>query len=194
VLYERWRWALRSRLVGGGFKQPGAASAKSCGGERPRLKGVTSDHVMWGLERRVKTNLLMTYRNTTTMASKPELLTCSGNSVAETYLLATRRPVYRGRDSNPGFRMELENLVGDGKGKGTSGRTMRPKVLMHRPGSHCSIVARKRSNVRGAKGAGHPRQDGVNGRPEELLVLAEAGRLLLGWHEPDEVRASRPDL
>ena len=52
---------------------------------------------------------------------KPELVTCSGNSVAETYLLATRRPVYRGRDSNPGFRTELENLVGDDKGKGTSG-------------------------------------------------------------------------
>ena len=34
--------------------------------------------------------------------------------------------------------------------------------------------------ARGAKGAGHPRQDGVNGQPEELLVLAEAGRLPRG--------------
>jgi hypothetical protein len=48
------------------------------------------------------------------------------------------------------------------------------------PGSHCSIVARKRSNVRGVKGAGHPRRAGVNGRPEELLGLAEAGRLPRG--------------
>jgi len=54
---------------------------------------------MWGLERRVQTNLLMTYRNTTWMTPKPELLTCFGNSVAETYLLAAWRPVYRGRDS-----------------------------------------------------------------------------------------------
>jgi hypothetical protein len=38
----------------------------------------------------------------------------------------------------------------------------------------------KRGNARGAKGAGHPRQDGVNGQPEELLVLAEAGRLPWG--------------
>ena len=76
---------------------------------------------MWGLERRVQTNLLMTYRNTTRMTSKPELETCSGNSVAETYLLATRGPVYRGRDSNPGFRTDLESLVGDDKGKGTNG-------------------------------------------------------------------------
>ena len=57
---------------------------------------------------------------------------------------------------------------------------MRPKVPMRQPESHCSIVAKKRSNVRGAKGAGHPRQGGVNGKPEELLVLAEAGRLPWG--------------
>ena len=49
----------------------------------------------------------------------------------ETYLLAMRCPVYRRRDSNLGFRMELENLAGDGKGKGASGSTARPKVLMH---------------------------------------------------------------
>jgi hypothetical protein len=29
--------------------------------------------------------------------------------------------------------------------------------------------------------------------PEELLVLLEGGSLL-GWHEPDESRDSRPDL
>ena len=98
--------------------------------------------------------------------------------MAETYLLAMRRPVQRRRESSPGFRTELENLVGDGKGKGTSGSTMRPKVPKHQSGAHCSVVAGKRSNVRGAKGAGHPRQDGVNGQPEELLVLMEGGSLL----------------
>jgi len=41
--------------------------------------------------------------------------------MAETYLLAMRGPVQRRRDSNLGFRTELENLTGDGKGKGTSG-------------------------------------------------------------------------
>ena len=35
-----------------------------------------------------------------------------------TYLLAMRCPVYRRRDSNPGFRTELKNLDGDAKGKG----------------------------------------------------------------------------
>ena len=34
--------------------------------------------------------------------------------------------VYRGRDSSLGFRTELENLVCDGKGKGTSGGPVRP--------------------------------------------------------------------
>ena len=41
--------------------------------------------------------------------------------MAETYLLAIRCPVYRRRDPDLGFCMELENLVGDGKGKGASG-------------------------------------------------------------------------
>ena len=125
--------------------------------------------------------------------SEPELPARAGKSTVDTYLLAVRCPVYRGRDSNPGFRTELENLVGDAKGKGTSGRPMRPKVPKHRQGRNCFVVARKRGNSRGAKGAGHPHADGVNGQPEELLVLLEGGSLL-GWHQPDESRDSRPDL
>ena len=53
-------------------------------------------------------------------------------------------------------RPELENLFGDAKGKGTSGGPARLNVPMRRPGSDCSIVVTKRSNARGAKGAGHP--------------------------------------
>ena len=79
-----------------------------------------------------------------------------------------------------GFRTELENWVGDDKGKGSSGDPTRPKVPMYRPGADCFVRAMKRGNARGAKGAGHPRQGGVNGKPEELLVLAEAGRLPWG--------------
>ena len=101
-------------------------------------------------------------------------------SIEATYLPIMRCPVYRRRDSNPGSRMELENRVGDGKGKGTSGDPTRLKVPMHRSGAHCLVVAVKRGNACRAKGAGHPRQDGVNGQPEELLVLAEAGRLPRG--------------
>ena len=39
--------------------------------------------------------------------------------MAETYLLATRCPVYRRHDSHLGSRTELENLSDDAKGKGT---------------------------------------------------------------------------
>src|SRR5712691_7479795 len=39
-----------------------------------------------------------------------------------------------------------------------SGHPTRPKVPMHRSGAHCSVVAKKRGNARGAKGAGHPHQ------------------------------------
>ena len=38
-----------------------------------------------------------------------------------TYLLSLWCPVFRRRDSVSGFRAELENLVGDVKGKRTSG-------------------------------------------------------------------------
>src|SRR5258708_32270752 len=53
----------------------------------------------------------------------------------ETYLLATRCPVYRRHDSRSGSRTELENLSGDAKGKGTSSETARPKVPMRRAGA-----------------------------------------------------------
>ena len=39
----------------------------------------------------------------------------------DTYLLTMRCPVYRRRDSHSGSRTELETLIGDVKGKGTSG-------------------------------------------------------------------------
>jgi len=41
--------------------------------------------------------------------------------MAETCLLAIRRPVYRRRDSHPGSTAELENLDGDAKGKDAMG-------------------------------------------------------------------------
>src|SRR5258708_18259389 len=97
-----------------------------------------------------------THRNTTRTTSEPELPARAGKSTEVTYLLAVRCPVYRGRDSSLGFRTELENLACDGKGKGTSGSPVRPKVPMRKPGTDCSIGALIRGNSRGAKGEGHP--------------------------------------
>src|SRR5580704_19722925 len=53
-------------------------------------------------------------------------------------------PVYRRHDSYPGFRTELENRVGDAKGKGTSGHPTRPKVPMDRSGADGFVIAKKR--------------------------------------------------
>src|SRR6476659_6013145 len=106
------------------------------------------------------------------MTPKPGATPYSRSSMAATYLRAMRCPVLRRRDSDSGFRTELETLVGDAKGKGTSGRTARPKVPMRQPGADCPIVVMKRGNARRAKGVGHPRRElGVNGRPEDLTDL-----------------------
>jgi hypothetical protein len=64
------------------------------------------------------------------MTPKPEFPPCSGRSVEGTYLLATRCPVFRRRESNPGFRTELENWAGDAKAQVDDPRE-------HRPGAHC---------------------------------------------------------
>jgi hypothetical protein len=104
--------------------------------------------------------------------SKPESSPCSGISVEDTYLLTTRCPVFRRRDSHLGFRMELETLAGHAKGKGTSGRPARPKVPMGQSGADRPIGVMKRGNARGAKGVGHSRRCWVNGRPEEPSFFA----------------------
>src|SRR5215469_10858511 len=114
------------------------------------------------------------------MASELELLHCSRKSVAETYLLATRCPVYRRHDSHSGSCMELENLSDDAKGKGTSSEPARPKVPMRRTGADCSVIARKRDNARGAKGAGHQRWERANWQQEEPSFLDGRRRSSLG--------------
>src|SRR5215467_8697818 len=113
-------------------------------------------------------------------ASKLELHHCSRKSVAGTYLLATRCPVYRRHDSHSGFRTELENLSNDAKGKGTSSEPARPKVPMRRAGADCSVIARKRGNARGAKGAGHRRWERANWQQEEPSFLDGRRRSSLG--------------
>jgi len=82
--------------------------------------------------------------------------------------------------------MELENLVGNGKGKGSSVSNARLKVLMCQPGADCPVVVMKRGNSRGAKRAGYSRHDRLGqlatGGTEWLWRRAAA---LSGWHEPD---------
>jgi hypothetical protein len=116
--------------------------------------------------------------------------------MAETYLLAMRCPVYRRRDSNLGFGRELENLFGDGKGKGTSGRTVRSKVPMRRSRGGLLRSSVETGNAWGAKGAGHSRRTNsrvnCSGRMNPLVRRKAAA--FGGWHEPDKSRGLRPVL
>jgi hypothetical protein len=100
----------------------------------------------------------------------------SGKSMAVTYLWAMRCPVYRQRDFHLGFDTELENGIGGGKGNGTSGSAARPKVPIRRSGRDCLVVAWKRGNARGAKGAGHSRQDRCVNRQREEPTGGGGGR------------------
>jgi len=93
------------------------------------------------------------------------------------------------------FVWNLRSWLAMFKGKGTSGRTARPKVPMRGPGADCSIVARKRGNSRGVKGAGDLRgdQSGSTGNRRNPLVSTEGGSLQ-GSYEPDKSRGLRPVL
>ena len=75
--------------------------------------------------------------------------------------------------------MERENLPGDVKGKGASGSPVRPKVPMRRAGADGFVVARKRGNARGAKGAGHYVEIGSTGNRRNPMFSTEGGSLLL---------------
>src|SRR5471032_17893 len=125
------------------------------------------------------------------MASKPESSPCSGNSMEETYLLAMRCPVYRRRESIPGFRTELENLAGDGKGKAQADEPRGRKYRCAGAGADCSVVVLKRGNARGAKGAGHPRRDRKGQRATGGTRWCRWKAVAFnGWHEPCESRGS----
>jgi hypothetical protein len=126
--------------------------------------------------------------------SKPGFAARPGISVEDAYLLTTRCPVFRRRDSHLGFRTELETLVGHAKGKGTSGGPARLKVPMGQSGADRPIVVMKRGNARGAKGVGHSRRllgqrEAGGTQPSRRKAIAFSG-----WHEPDEARVSRPVL
>src|ERR1019366_5343253 len=89
------------------------------GGERYG-KGVMKSRHVWVRETNAS-EPLMRPRNRSTDGIKTGAPPLSGKSMAETWLLAMRCPGYRWRDSSLGSGMELENLFGGEKGKGTSG-------------------------------------------------------------------------
>lgn len=139
--------------------------------------------------------LLMRHRNGSSEGIKTGAPPLSGMSMAVTYLLAMRFPVYRQRDFHLGFDMELENLILGVKGKGASGSPARPKVPIRGSGADCPVVAMKRSNARRAKGMGHSRH-GQLGQPETGGTdrLWRRAAAFNRWHEPCDGRLSRTVL
>ena len=59
--------------------------------------------------------------------------------------------------------------------------------------SDSAVVASKRGNARGAKGAGHRHLTRVNRQREEPDDQWKAAAFVR-WHEPDELRGSSPVL
>jgi hypothetical protein len=165
-------------------------SSNGGGGERYG-KGVSKLRHVWVRETNAS-EPLMRHRNRSTDGIETGAPPLSGKSMAETCVLAMRCPVYKWRDSSLGSGMELENLFGGDKEKGPSGSPARLKVPIRRAGADCPVVAMKRSNVRGAKGAGHSRHDQLGqlatGGTDWLWRRAAA---LNGWHEPCDWRRSR---
>ena len=80
-----------------------------------------NEYVKYGLERRAQANLWVKHRKEPSDDIETGDRSCPGISAKGTYLLFARCPVQRRRDSNLGSCTELENLVCDAKGKGTSG-------------------------------------------------------------------------
>jgi hypothetical protein len=74
--------------------------------------------------------------------------------------------------------------------------TTRTRVRMRHRGADYLAVAMKRSNVRGAKGVGHPvgTFKGANWKQEELAGCGGGRQLSQGWHEPCDGRLSSTDL
>ena len=89
-------------------------------GEIPRVYPAIRSRHVW--VREMSANDPLTKRRNRSMTTpKPGSPPCPGMSVEATYLLSMRGPAFRRHDSYLGFRTELENRVGDAKGKGASG-------------------------------------------------------------------------
>jgi hypothetical protein len=64
-------------------------------------------------------------------------------SSGDVLILPERHPACRRREARSGSGMERENLLGDAKGKGTSGSNREAEVPMRRRGADCLVVVMK---------------------------------------------------
>src|ERR1700730_10349052 len=123
--------------------------------------------------------------------SKPGADPSSGISLGDALRLPERHPACRRREAQPGSCMERQAAVQ--REKAQVAQSARPKVPMLRLGAECFVVAVKRGNARGAKGAGHRHLARVNRQREEPDVQWKAAAFMR-WHEPYDARVSSPVL
>src|SRR5271167_2404769 len=109
------------------------------------------------------------------MTPKPGFPPCPGISMEGTYLLAMRGPAYRRHDSYLGFRAELENRVGAVKGKRHKWRTHEAESTDAPTRGALLRSSDEAGQCPWSKGSRSPTSQGVNGQPEELLVLMMEG-------------------
>jgi len=77
-------------------------------------------------------------------------------SLGETCLLPKGPPVYKWRDSEPGFFGERGNLSSRCEGINPSGGPTRVRVPMRGTGADQPVLVKKSRNWDGAKGLDHP--------------------------------------
>ena len=109
--------------------------------------------------------------------------------------LAVSCPVCRRRDSHSGSHMERENLLGDAKGKGTSGNNREAESTNasgrggpSRSSDEAGVTPVERRGRATVVGMGQPKPAGKGRSP---LVRRKAVAFPR-WHEPDDARVSSP--
>ena len=117
--------------------------------------------------------------------------------MATTYLLALRCPVCRRRDSHSGSHMERENLLGDAKGKGTSGNNREAESTdasgrggPSRNSDEAGVTPVERRGRATVVGMGQPKPAGKGRSP----LFRRKAVAFPRWHEPDDARVSSPVL
>src|ERR1700732_2164336 len=122
-------------------------------------------------------------------------LTCSGHATNSRRRAASLTSFHSLRVGNAGGRLvwNVRTWTAMPREKAQVAQTARPKVPMRRLGADCFVLAMKRGNARGAKGAGHRHLARVNRHREEPDVQWKAAAFAR-WHEPDDARVSSPVL
>ena len=121
----------------------------------------------------------------------------SGISSGDALIPPERHPACRRREARLGSCMERENLAGDVKGKGTSGSNREAESTdaperggLPRSSDEAGVMLVERRGRVIDIGSGQLRS---GNRPQEEPDEQWKAAAFARWHEPDELRGSRPE-